>query len=450
MSLAKNSSMLIVAQAAAFISAIFLSVVISRVLGPSLRGTYFLLKAGAILSINFGSLGLDCTNTVMLAKKKVSLAVINANSLAWSILISVPLLGGYLLFQSLLHRTALKGVPEVYCWVAIIIVPFSMYMRFWGSMMIGLNRIKTTAIYNTASNVIGVIGALLVLLAFNLGLKGLVGLWAVTTLAGFIIQFSLAVKYGGFRLKPDYNVFRKMLSFGAKAHIGTIASRIYNRLDLFFVNIFVNTAGVGFYSLAESLGEKMFLMTDPVVTASTPRITGDSEKKATILTARILRHFIMLGSLFTVAWYFAGPILIPLVYGQEYLPALMPLKILLPGLIMFGAANNLAVFYTNQLQKPLTSSLIGLLGLVINIPLVILLAGRFETAGAAAAVALTYFATAALFMRLFKRRSGLGWHELVLVNAEDIKDYYRLLRRLIVRARLTFHSGPKRVPQPGS
>src|SRR5680860_722507 len=113
---------------------------------------------------------------------------------------------------------------------------------------------------------------------------------------------------------------RPALRYGAKAHLGNLASFLNYRMDIFLVNLFVGPAGAGLYSIAVRLVEQLWMISRAVSTVLLPPLSammGDDAGRRR-LTPMIAR-FVLWGTLLVAGMLaaVAAP-LIEALFGAEF------------------------------------------------------------------------------------------------------------------------------------
>ncbi len=416
-------------QVVIFVLGILVSIVVSRILGPTQRGVYFLVITINAIIVSLGDLGITFTNTYFLAKGKYSLSKVNSNSMLFALLIGAVTMLGYLVFRMPLHNSFLKEVEPAYMLVGIGLIPFSLYTQFWSSMMVGLNRMTLISKLGIATTVVGSTLTCIVLLVFKLGLVGLLGLWGVSGITSALLRLYLLSKEEKIRISFDYKMFKELIFFGFKGHLGNIAYHIYHRLDIFLINYFAGATGVGYYSLAVSLAEKTWFLPDSIINASTPRIGSANKEDAEVLTSRVVRHTILLSAITAVILMFAAPWVIPFAYGSEFLPSVTPLMILLPGTVLVCTVFVLCSFFTYQMGRPEIPTICGWIVLAVNLPLCAWLTARYGLIGASFATSLTYLVAFLIILLWYRKVTRQSLCDMLLIKAVDIYAYFDLLKR---------------------
>lgn len=429
-SIARNSTTIFATQIISLVLGIFSSILVARMLGPSYRGVYFMTVTTTALIVGLANCGIDFTGTYLLAKGKYSLREVNSNSLILSLAISVVVLLLYAMTRGFLAATVFKGIDEPFVLYAFLTIPFALYTRYWGSMMLGLNKIWLMNRLEIATGLVGAAFSFVVLVILRWGIWGLLGQSAFFAVALTAVRLFFVWKLDGLSLTLDRRLLRESLHFGVRGHIGNIAGAILLRADGFIVNYFGGTVAVGYYSLASSLAQKIPLLTVPITTAANPVITCSEREYAGDLTARVIRHSLLLVLVGAGAMVVAGPFIVPLLYGNEFLPAVAPLRILSLGLIPETVALIIAVYITGQLGKPEIGSVVAWLDLVIFLPLALYLTSVMGFTGTAAALSATYLFDGLVFIALFSSKSRQALRQFLVFRPADVAVYFSMASRI--------------------
>src|SRR3990172_4163676 len=369
------------------------------------------------------NMGLGTANTTFLARKKYRLSDLNLNS----VLVAAGV-GGigiilYLMFRSPLQATVFQGIAPLYVLSGISLVPFTLYMLFWSSMMVGLNQIILLNKILLAQTVVVFFSVIIVLVGFKLGIDGALGAWFFVNIIFAVIMFFLLHKMDRIKISINSMAFKESVIFGLKSHIGGIATYIWLRLDAFLLNMFHGATAVGYYSVAVNLTEMLWRFMQPFYNAITPKIARATKQESEILTTKATRHVFFILSMIAIVLAPLSPLIIRLLYGSEYIPAYKPIVILLVGTIGVGVAMITSVYFIGQLNRPGFLSLLAWVNAAINIILCFALLPSYGVEGAAMASTITYTAGFSILLVVLNKISGLTPARLLFIGKEDFKDY---------------------------
>jgi len=414
------------------------SVVLARGLGPSGKGAYDIaLASAAFLGLLLG-LSLTAGITYTVAR-----GVAFARSL-------LPRFGLIAAIQSLVAIVVLAGVQATPLRDAVLppelgptaILPIGFLVGFLGlsslarAALVGLQRIFSANARDVASRLVMV--ALLVVVATIVAggqrqPAAISMLWA--TVAGAVIGAALQVRGVVSATAPtgERPVFRPALDYALPAYLGNIVQFLNYRLDQYLVVFFVGTAELGTYALAVTLGQLIWLLSNAGAQVLLPRVASDEGSAGQgIVAARITRVGMALGLLAALALALCAGPLIPLIYGTPFAPAFLPLLLLLPGIVAFGAVNVLASYVAGR-GRPGLNAAVAALGLVVTLGFDLALIPRFGGAGAAIASSISYSTSAIVTVAIAVRLGGFTVRELLVPTAADFRDGLRILRSVRLR-----------------
>ena len=140
--------------------------------------------------------------------------------------------------------------------------------------------------------------------------------------------------------------------FVATIGVTNVISLLNYRASLFLVERFHGLSAVGTYSVAVTVAELLWLLSQSVTVSAYARIGHPDVRIAASMTVQAIRINVL-------ATVVAAPILLvlatwglPLVMGPAYADSVLPLAALLPGVAAYAAASSLSAFYTNHLGRP--------------------------------------------------------------------------------------------------
>ncbi|HEX2267909.1 MAG TPA: polysaccharide biosynthesis C-terminal domain-containing protein [Pyrinomonadaceae bacterium] len=401
------------------------SMLIARSLGPAGKGSLDLIIATSALLGMALSMSLPQGATFVVAQGKIAANVLASQLVVVSLLqasvalIVLTLLGFTDYFQMFLPDWGLWIVAGVvlYVWVDLL-------NKFWAAVLAGQQQI---AVINNAEFVGRVAQFLSIFILsaalYYSGKQLSVGaLFLVTLSASVLINLLLLVSLG-FKLKlsGDLSGLKAAANFAVPCYAANLAQFLNYKLDVFVVGFFAGTASVGRYTLAVSLGQLLWLMSNSVAAVLLPRIAASTDDSVSIRhTARVTRLSLWATAVCGLALGLLATQAIPLFYGEAFRPSVMALLWLLPGIVLFSVANVLAA-YIAGIGKPRLNLLVSGVSLIVTITLDVLLIPKLNIAGAAIASTVSYSVSALLLIVFFMRETGSPLREILLPTSEDVR-----------------------------
>lgn len=416
------------------------SVLIARTVGPAGKGSLDLIIATAALLTMLLSLSLPSGITYVVAQRKA-----NLNSLA-SQLVMISLLQTFLALGilSVLRFTGNSGffLPNFGAWIVggvSLYICVDMLSRFWGSILAGQQQI---AIVNN-SELVGRVAQFLILFSlagglYLLGKQMSVALLFVVSLAVNILINLLLLKSLGFRfrLSADMDALKAATAFALPCYAANSAQFLNYKLDVFIVSFFAGSASVGRYTLAVSLAQLLWLMSNSVASVLLPKVAASTDIADNIRhTTRVNRLSLWATAIFALALGLLASQAIPVLYGEAFRPSINALLWLLPGIVVFSIANVLAA-YIAAVGKPRLNLLVSCVSLIVTVVLDLMLIPRLDIVGASIASTASYSLASVLIIVLFIRETGASLRGVLLPTAEDVRFLSSLARPILRRAGL--------------
>lgn len=413
--------------------ALAIGVVIARLLGPSLKGTYDLAMASAgMLAL---VLGLALPTGIVFS---VSRGLAAPRRVATFVLVfgGVQVVAAWVLLSATQSTTSGAAVlptgesQQMRTLVAVVAGAAAMAASMKAIVM-GRQQVAR-------ANWIDLGGRVLMLLfvgAVGLTLAGatpsvelLVGGAAGATLATVLALGIAAVRH----TEPGGPLH---LAEGVRVAVPSYAANILQflnyRLDLFLLALFWSSAEVGLYALAVTIAQLIWLLSNASGSALFPRVAAGNDDLA-VSTARTERfsRFAMASALaMAVPMAVLAAPLLRIVYGSDYESAALPMLLLLPGIVVFAPVNVLASHLAG-IGRPKFNLVVSAASLVVTVILDLLLIPVWGMLGAAAASSASYLAAACVMVLIFRHVVGSSPRDLLVPTSMDLaiaRDRLRLL-----------------------
>lgn len=408
------------------------SVLIARTVGPTGKGSLDLIVATAALLAMVLSLSLPQGVTFVVAQGKVAANVIASQLVVVSLLQTLLALVILVLLRFTDYFQLF--LPDWGWWVVAGVVAYvwvDLLTKFWSAVLIGQQQIaivNNSEFVGRVSQFVGLFILVGVLYwsgkQLSVGFLFLVALSA-STLINILLLFSLGLK---FQLTRDLSGLKGALAFAVPCYAANLAQFLNYKLDVFVVGFFAGAASVGRYTLAVSLGQLLWLMSNSVASVLLPKVAASTDDDSSVRhTARVTRLSLWATAACGLALAVLATQAIPLLYGEAFRPSIMALIWLLPGIVVFSVANVLAA-YIAGIGKPRLNLLVSGVSLIVTIALDLALIPRLNIVGAAIASTTSYSLSALLLIIFFIRETGAPLREVLLPTSDDVKVLLSVVR----------------------
>lgn len=376
------------------------SIIIARVLGPTQKGILNLFSLLTTLIAEFGLLGLNSGLLYHLTNRKAPLERVHTAALWGSLLLGGLSCGAILLAFPLL-AASFAGLPLHFVVLAGMLAPLLLYRVTWANLMTGINRAPQVYQLNLHISALSLAGMLLLWWVGLLSAENFIWVTVVLLMLQSGYSIGYLIRVHGARFAWDRNCLLGSLRFGGVAYIGVLFNFLHFRIDQVMINHFQGPRGVGIYTVSVSWAELLWLIDYAVINASLYNISSMTRHESWDLTYGLVRR--------TSLVLFAGALVLaavssPLVqwmYGQEFSDAVMPLRLLLPGVVAWGAGRILAQYISYNAGKVSLCTLAAVVGATMNVIGNLFAIPRWGLSGAAMTSSISYLITFALVALTF-------------------------------------------------
>lgn len=416
------------------------SILVARVLGPEGKGAYSLVMLIPTVLALVANMGIGVANAYFGGARKESWPDLVANSLTSAVVLGALAGGAFAAYYFAFHPHFLREVEGQWLVIGLLTVPFSLWVSYFNYCLLGQKRIRA---YNVMQVVPAVLSLVLVAvtLALKMGVLGIVVASAVSTGFCAVLSLLLVLRATGISRAFQPRLLMRSARYGLQANLGNIIQFLNYRLDVVIVAYFMDVAAVGYYSIAVAMAEVLWYLPGTVGTLVFARTIGINSDDANRSTPRICRNTLFITIIAALVLFVLSRFVILGLYGSEFLPAVRPLWILLPGVVSLSICKILC----NELAsrgRPLVNAVAAAVSLAVNAPLNVLLIPRWGISGAAFASTVSYTVTAAVTLAVFTRISGNSWFDTLVPKPRDFVQLFAIIRSGVSRAnpdRAVFH-----------
>ncbi len=378
------------------LTALGISILLARMLGPSDLGIYRLTRTLTYLISVLIGLGMPSAvikfvaeqETDHLARQKILTATIVMSSIIGFLMAAV--------FFSVSPMLAVFfGNHELVIFFQLtspLLLLFSLNTTMQ-SYLVGLHRMRAFSFSIILENVMLVIFTIV----FVLNGQGALGAIEALIIGAFMNSLYL-IKSTNLRqqlvFKDIKKKSRQILTFGLNILASTVVNQVNYRADVLALGYFLKEKEVGFYSVGITLGSFFLLLPSAIQKVTYPATSkywgNDLHETLHELLDRTTRYTML--ALLIVAFpflLFSREIIITL-YGNEFLPSLFVLQILILGMIIDGGLGQCIGGTLSGMGRPDLSAKISTVVAILNFLFLITFIPMLGIVGAALATALGY------------------------------------------------------------
>ena len=417
-------------QIASALVALMIEVLCSRILGPEGRGQIALCAMVTALGTMLGGLGGEIPIILWSAKARDRVSHWLPAVFLWGFLGAAAASELWLLSYRLWHPVFLRGVtPKLAVFVAIAI-PANIFFNDLIAVLTGFERFRLRAAIAFSTQVAELISVVALMAFVSRSAVAAVAGMLVGLLAGGVIAFaalSSAIARRWNLTRASENLLLA-LSLGVRGQLGNLATFFTYRLDVFVVNFFLGPADVGIYALGVVVAEALWQVPQAAAVALFPRTARTEAAGSAEFTCAVSRHVLLIASLIGVVLAIVAPILIPLIFGTRFRPAIAVVWWILPGTVALSLGKLMSAAIAAR-GKPEYSSVFALVALAVTVLLDFLLIPRMGIRGAALASSVAYFVDSLLLAAKLRRLLAVRWSDLLIIKRSDLVLYRRFWTR---------------------
>ena len=386
-------------------------ILIARALGPYGKGAFAASQLFVTIAVTLLS-GVGAASTYLLTKRGIRAGAL---MLPLAILLAAATLAGAVIG---IAAMAVSGVSPIVV-AAIVVLPTSIAVSWQPAYYSALGKFAALNAQAVMLPLLVLVGVALAL-TLHAGLPGVLVAWVAATalIAGAFSLHAVRVA-GGVQRDSVRSLLREVSTFGLQSSGNAMLGLLNYRIDSMLIGAMLGLSAFGIYSVAVNVGEMLFLVSRTVTTVLTRDIGSlDAAASARICARAIRTVTAVLGGVALLAWFVLPPA-IGLVYGHRFDSAVLPLRVLLPGIVACSTVGTFCAYFLFQVGRPSIVTWLNALTIGVQAMLCVLLIPRFGMVGAAFASSVTYVVGALYCTHQFCRLGGLAPSELWIPRTSD-------------------------------
>jgi O-antigen/teichoic acid export membrane protein len=426
----RRSIFTVLIQVFQLITLVAITILVTRATGAQGRGIYTLAASVASLSSFVAGLGISWAGIYYIGKRQFPFAAVvstllSVSSVAAAVTMAI-LTAAYVVFQS----TYFHEMTPAQAALMVALTGLYQLANTSSSIVLGLNRPLEYAGLSLIQVVVALVLQVVLALAGHLNATSALVALAIGLTTSAVLGFVLVGREAPIRFGFDSRILRSFLNFGLRGYAATLMMTVSYRLDALIVNGLSGVASVGYYSIATAMAEALWYGANGLALVMFPQISSMEKKEADRITPVVCRNAVFVTLVGAVVMFALGQALILTVFGAAMQPAVHPLWLLLPGIVTLTVAKIISS-YLSGIGKPILSTYLAAGSMILTVALDLALIPRYGISGAAAASSIVYTCTAAAAVWIFKRESGAGLLETLVVKPDDFVRYRRVFDSML-------------------
>ncbi len=320
-------------------------ILLARLLGPALKGEYYLLVLVPSTAMVLIQLGLPQAITYFAARGRTAGLVTKAFVLTGGLTLAALLVVWALL--PLLQEVFLHGIDNSLVVLAFVALPLALNATFTSGIVLGRQAIRWYSAVNAIYPIVTTV--LLVVILGGLGasvLGALVVYLIVTTVqsAGFAIGARRAA-----RANTDAGTvsYREIFRYGLPFYAGSLTGFFSYRIDAYMIAAIIPNPAepLGLYSMAVGLAEMVFFFPNAVSTMFFPHVASMPREDANRQVPMVARVTLLITTGVALAMIPAAIVMIRILL-PAFEASIPPLLVLLPAVVALSVAKVIGSYMT--------------------------------------------------------------------------------------------------------
>ena len=379
-----------------FVTRIFLigiglaaSVIVARALGPEGRGLYAVAATIGAIGMQFGNLGLHASNTYYVARDRELLPALVGNT----IVVSFGF-GGlgcaftWIIFSLWPNLAPLNSLLLI---LSLTWIPFGLAYMLLQNLLLGIQEVRAYNKIELTTKILGVGLLGLVIFLRNVTVERVFSAGLVALVISFIWALWHLLSQINDRPLPSFPLFKHNIRYGLKAYVAAFFAFLVLRSDMLIVKYMLGAEQTGYYSVAVSMAEMIYMLPVVVGTILFPKLSVLAYiQEKWFLSRRVTLHMAVVMLLVLAAAGFVAKPFVQVLFGRTFLPSVPAFLWLLPGIFFLGV-ETVAVQFLNSLGFPITVVGVWVLTCFLNIGLNLVAIPVYGIVGASVVSSFSYF-----------------------------------------------------------
>lgn len=408
-------------QVASIALAMPVSILLARVLGPEGKGVLSVVQQIAVVGAAVLNVGLGPAFTFRAAKREVHGPYAVGLSLTLSLAAAAVLLSVFVVTRARIGPALLPEEPFVLLALGALAVGPVIFSQVMSGLLVGAGSVRTSSLVSVGSLAVQLAGFVCLALVGALTPGSAIAVWILAVSGAAVAMGALGyrVRAAGV-LDGAAALLRRIWRFGLAAWASNGLGQIALRVDVFMVAYFIDATAVGVYSIAVTVAELLWVLPGALNAVLVPKVAGAADTDVEVAT-RLSRSLWPVAACSGLAlWALSVPV-IPLLFGEDFRGAIVPLGLLLPGAVAIAVAS-MASAYLYGIGHPGDWTKASATNVVVNLGANIVLIPVMGIGGAALASSISYSVAAAMVVRSFVRRSGKSWSDTLVPRPREIGE----------------------------
>ena len=371
--LAKNTSVLLIANIISYLLGLFTTLYTARYLGIEGFGVLSLALSLTGIFAVFTDFGLSALTTRDVSRNKLLAKKYMGNIFIIKILLAIITFILVILVVYILGYT--QSIKTIVYLITISII-FSSLTGIFNSIFQAFQKMEYIS-FNIILNSILMITGILTVIHYGLGIIALSSVYFISSGLVFIITFIIySWKFFLPKIDIDLNFWKPTMNEASFFGLSSIFVVIYFYIDSVMLSVMIGNSAVGIYNAASKLIFVLLFIPGVFVTSIFPLMSQHFESSKNLLKLEYEKSvkylFALAVFIFVYGFIFADKIIL-IIYGTEYNAAILTLQVLIfvvPIIFVTSLFSNILGAMNRQKTITVVAGIIALFNIILNLFLI--------------------------------------------------------------------------------
>ena len=421
-SIAGGSARMLVFRVLTAISDFLTLVVTARGFGAAGRGQYALASFSTSVGVTLMG-GYAVSLSAEFAHRRAERANLYAATLALT-----AIAASLAAFAALLLILLLPADTEVVAFGAAA-MPFAILVVLLQGLLQAEGELKRLQLLTLGASVVPLAALSIVAIAAPGHIYTALAAWVIAQPVTPCAVLAVQARHHGLEWSRLLALTRRLTITGLPVCLANAIQLLNYRIDLIVVTALLPLSDVGLYSIAIGMAEGLLILSRSLGTGAYSRIITNDNTPSASLTARTIRHAILMLSVVGVIAAVVSQVLFAPVFGEQFAKSAPPFALLLPGIVALGAGELTRPFLLVRLERSRDFLISAIGAMLINLTLAVLLVPAIGLLGAALSTSVSYLCGACFLGWRFRRMSPDSAETGLTPGLDEVRDYRELIKR---------------------
>lgn len=306
--------------------------------------------------------------------------------------------------------------------LVLLTLPINLLLTYSAGIFLGKDLIGKFNRQKWMTAVLGLFGIIIFVWVMKLGVWGaLLSLVLSSFLVLLLNLKDIVTEYGWIKPRFDMRILSAILKLGSIYGISLFIIQMNYQVNIILLERLSTADQIGFFSVGANIAQLLWqlpMALGVVVLSKSATSQDQDQERLGENVLKLLRLTVLAGVLLAIILFFAIPFLLPLVYGQAFVPSIGVVQMILPGvliMIIFKVLNSRLA----GLGKPYYALYVFGPTLLLNIVLDILIIPKYHAVGAAMVSNVCWMLSTVFFSWIYASQMDISIKEMFLFKRSD-------------------------------